>query len=597
VRITTTIDSLTERFIYRIFHTLAPKRRIASETVEEQIRRHRPASRPARIPMRAARLEWNMQRSGRMRRSRDSLRKLPGWLVICFLFFATSVPAAIVVQIGQNFTGSTLGIDVDGTPADSDGAAGPIHFVELINGRFSVYAKSNGSRVQTKTDLTFWKNAGLSFSPSLLVTDPRIAFDTYSQRWFASMIDFDPNNVVSNRFLLAVSTGADPTGSWRGIAFVADPVNGDFADFPTLGVDATGVYLGGDMFDNTGNSTGSALISIPKDALLANPPSAAGRTSFGILDYNARGDILQPAITAGNASTPETVLAVGDVGLDFQPHNTLVASVVSNAATTGGATLGPPMVLTVPSYSVPINPPQPDGTSNLDDGDARLSACVRRVGDILYAVHAVQVNDRAAVRWYKINALDNSLLQAGTLSDAKLHFFFPSIAANEAGTVVIACNGASSNVFVSCYAAVGETVNGTLTFGNPILLQAGAASYQLPDPSSGISRWGDYSATTLDPSDTNRFWIIQMYPSGAASWATRITELITSPVELTIAASGANVQISWPAAATSFRLQHASSLGPPDWSPVTQTPTIGNNRATVLLPASGTEAFFRLAGQ
>jgi hypothetical protein len=73
--------------------------------------------------------------------------------------------------------------------------------------------------------------------------------------------------------------------------------------------------------------------------------------------------------------------------------------------------------------------------------------------------------------------------------------------------------------------------------------------------------------------------------------------LITSPVELTITASGSNVQVSWPAAATGFQLQQASNLAPPAWSPVTQTPTIANNRATVLLPASGIEAFFRLAGQ
>jgi hypothetical protein len=357
------------------------------------------------------------------------------------------------------------------------------------------------------------------------------------------------------------------------------------------------VYLAGDMFDNTGNSVGSALVSIPKDALLTNPPDVAGRTSFGILNYSARGDVLQPAMTVGNASTPEAVLAVGNVGIDFQPHNTLVASVIRNAATPNGATLDPPAVVTAPSYSVPINPPQPDGTSDLDDGDARLGACMRRVGDILYAAHAVQMNDRAVVRWYKINAVDNSLLQAGTLSDTNLHLFFPSIAANEAGTVVIACNGASSNVFVSCYATVGETVDGTLTFGNPILLKAGAASYQLPDPSTGISRWGDYSTTTVDPSDPNRFWTIQMYPSGAATWATRITELITSPLVLTVAASGPNVQISWPAAATGFQLQQASSLEPPDWSPVTQTPTIANNRAIVVLPATGAEGFFRLAGQ
>src|SRR5437667_2011159 len=151
---------------------------------------------------------------------------------------APKVRAELPVQIGQNFTGSTFGVDSGAVPADVDGAVGPAHFVELINGRFSVYDKTNGHRVQTKTDRAFWQAAGLTIPSTLEVTDPRILFDILSQRWFASAVDVDPNNVISNRFLIAVSASADATKSWSGFATMADPVNGNFADFPTLGVDA-----------------------------------------------------------------------------------------------------------------------------------------------------------------------------------------------------------------------------------------------------------------------------------------------------------------------------------------------------------------------
>src|SRR2546427_738368 len=78
----------------------------------------------------------------------------------------------VVVELGQNFTGSTFGIDSAFVPPDCNGAAGPDHFVELINGRFSVYAKTNGVRLLTKTSSDFWTAAGLSFPSGVIASDP-----------------------------------------------------------------------------------------------------------------------------------------------------------------------------------------------------------------------------------------------------------------------------------------------------------------------------------------------------------------------------------------------------------------------------------------
>src|SRR5262249_41488422 len=212
----------------------------------------------------------------------------------------------------------------------ADGAVGPNHFVEMVNGRFAVFSKSTGARVKSLTDMQFWTNAGVTFTANLDVTDPRVVFDTYSQRWFASQIDFDANNLVGNLFRVACAARRDPTASWFGFGFAAAPVSGNLADFPTLGVDTNGVYLAGDMFDTSGNSVGSALVSFPKNDLLANPPSIAGRKLFSPLGYTARGAILQPAAATGTTTTGESVLAVGNLGLDFAPHTTLKLSVLNN---------------------------------------------------------------------------------------------------------------------------------------------------------------------------------------------------------------------------------------------------------------------------
>src|SRR6266705_4734064 len=202
-----------------------------------------------------------------------------GFLLVGFLYPAMPCKAAVVVQIGQNFTGS-YGSDSphNYTPPDCNGAAGPDEFVELINGRFSVYAKTNGDRLLTMSSDDFWTSSSLTFDPYVYPSDPRIIYDPSVQRWFASAvdIDFSAANGVSNRFLLAVSASADAAGTWRGLAFAADPVTGNFADFPTLGLDGNGVYLAAYMFTSSSrNATdlGQTLVAIPKVVLLHTEPT------------------------------------------------------------------------------------------------------------------------------------------------------------------------------------------------------------------------------------------------------------------------------------------------------------------------------------
>src|SRR5262249_20773841 len=151
----------------------------------------------------------------------------------------------------------------------------------------------------------------------------------------------------------------------------------------------------------------------------------------------------------------------------------------------------------------------------------RLTARVYAVGGVLYAVHNTELNGRLAVQWYRIRASDHTLLEQGMISDPSLDLFYPSIAANQYGAVVIACNGSSSSSYVSCYVYAGQTVNGHTTFGDAVRLKSGVVSYHdlyeilyemfLDTP--WYSRWGDYSTLSVDPDDPTQFWAEQMYPS------------------------------------------------------------------------------------
>src|SRR5947209_18214959 len=95
------------------------------------------------------------------------------------------------MSIGQNFTSSTFFVNSQATPADANGAIGPRHFVEFINGSFAVYNKTNGAQVKRIADTEFWSNDGVTLASSDAVTEPRVMCDPAVQRWFASMADSD----------------------------------------------------------------------------------------------------------------------------------------------------------------------------------------------------------------------------------------------------------------------------------------------------------------------------------------------------------------------------------------------------------------------
>src|SRR5450631_1066932 len=83
------------------------------------------------------------------------------WLPVVGVLLAFATQAGLNLQIGQNFSGATLHVNSFVVPPDSDGAVGPANFVEFVNGRFSVYDKTNGTQLQTMSDDAFWNSAGV----------------------------------------------------------------------------------------------------------------------------------------------------------------------------------------------------------------------------------------------------------------------------------------------------------------------------------------------------------------------------------------------------------------------------------------------------
>jgi hypothetical protein len=87
--------------------------------------------------------------------------------------------------------------------------------------------------------------------------------------------------------------------------------------------------------------------------LLSATPMIENRHWFGVMDYAVRGAVLQPAICLDGGASG-SILAMGDIGNDSDPHSNVVWFAVQNA---GGLspTLTAPANLDVTPYVVPDN--------------------------------------------------------------------------------------------------------------------------------------------------------------------------------------------------------------------------------------------------
>src|SRR3989440_8556693 len=338
-----------------------------------------------------------------------------------------------------------------------------------------------------------------------------------------------PNNNV----LLAVSNTADPRGQWTGFKIQGDVAGTHLSDFDRLGLDAKGVYVAVDNYQITPELLQSVtILSIPKSDLASATPSIARLTRFDNLDPNVVGQAGQPVLDFGPPSLRTAYLAA-----DANDLGKLVRTSVLNADGSTPTVSGSVTII-VPPTTEPPKARQPDGGAVIESNDERLGAHLMRVGNSLWAVHAIGYpttsrNPHGSIRWYQFDESTNQLIQpAGTISDSTNDYYFPSIAANQFGDVVMGFTRSSLTEYPSAYAVVGSTNSTThvTTFGAPLLLKAGVQAYDF----GGLApnRWGDYSSTHVDPADPFIFWTIQEWSDedssgfGFPEWATQVAEII-----------------------------------------------------------------------
>jgi hypothetical protein len=438
-------------------------------------------------------------------------------------WIAVADASALSVEIGLDFDGRVAG--PAGAPPDTNGAVGEEHIVELLNGGFSVYDKQDGTLLERSASLNaFWESAGVT--PIGRSFDPRVLYDPSSQRWFAVAVDGDepsaPGGQVSNRFLVAISDTADPTQGWSGFAIDADASDLGWADFPQIGLDADALYLAGTMIPVFTGARTNTFVVVPKQDLLAAMPTVVDATSFQGVPVGSSGFTPTPVVDLDGGGLPARFYA-GRLTQFGQIQSSRIDGPLAAPSFNGGG------FIAVDALGEPPAARQPGPKPDLDAGGNAFKSGVMRRNGIDWTVQCVDVDGRAAVRWLEIDPVNDIVLDSGVITDPVLDLIYPSIAVNEFDEIVIGMSGSSETDFVGAYAIAGAMVDGVTTFGDLILLEPGAADYVRISGNPPRNRWGDYSATVVDPTDPHHFWTFQEYVYSEDRHAVRITELILVP--------------------------------------------------------------------
>jgi len=444
-------------------------------------------------------------------------------------------------------------------PPDTHGDVSPTQILITLNGRIKVFTKA-GTAGPLNADFSVFFNSVRNGST---VVDPRVVFDKISNRWFVCGITVS----TPNRVVLAVSSGPTITGaaSFSFFQFQQDLVGttpnadtGDFADYPSLGVDANCVTIGVNMFAPSFN--GSTGFVIRKSSLLTGTLNAFAFRQMcaaaGPGPFAPRGVVNDdPAATQGYF-----------IGSD----NTAFGRLVLRRISTPGATptLGANINLTVPTTVDPqLVPAQGSGTGIEPTNDRLFEARIRRnrIANVrsLWTAHAIEVNssgvasatgNRNGARWYEIRNFTGTptLTQSGTLFDnaasAADHYIYPTVAMTGQGHMALGASVGATGRFMSA-ATAGRLRTDTLgAIQAPVITEAGTAAYN--QVFAGRNRWGDYSSTIVDMADDQTMWTIQEYCNGVDSWAVRTTQLRaprpaapTSASPASLAQGSANVNV------------------------------------------------------
>ena len=405
-------------------------------------------------------------------------------------------------------------------PPDTHGAVDSNYCVSTLNQTVRIQTRT-GAIVSTMTLDGFWSPilpGGGSF-------DPRIHFDPYTNRWY--IIAVSGAQTAQSSILLAISKTTDPTAGWYQFKVATYSAGTYWLDYPDVGFNKKWITVTGNLFSNASGAFLSAKLFVFNKALLLAGTSATytaftETTSFTICpavtydsvepnmycveswDGTVAGGGQMQLWKISGAVGSEAIASVGfpaSAGFNWQGQSNAVSG-------TAGADFAPQ-----------------SGTANkIQTNDDRVTQVVFINGKLWFAhnvflPYSTTVNPtRCSAQWWQIDTNANPL-QLGVIDDptAANFYAFPTIVANTLNDAFIGFTHFSTTSHPNCGYALHMHTDANDSLELPFDYRHGQATYYKTFGGSR-DRWGDYSATMLDPNNLIDFWTIQECSSSTTNY-------------------------------------------------------------------------------
>ena len=452
----------------------------------------------------------------------------------------TTLGPAVSTSAGNNFDGVGVGFGnytVNVAPPDTNGAVGRTQYVQWVNLSFAVFDKSDGSLVYgPAAGNTLWSGFG-GACQNTNDGDIIAQYDKLANKWVMAQLSYAQGPPYL--LCLAISQTSDALGAYYRYSLSYD---GNLNDYPKLGVWPDGYYVTANMFEPIVlpffniiigyNWVGPEVCGLDRASMLAGGPANPVCTLLSG-SYSS----LLPADLDGTDPPPD-----GSPNYLLSLEGSQTSSDILRLwkfkpnFSDGTYTLDGPTNISVPSYNEACGGggtciPQQGTTQDLDSLADRLMyrLAYRNLGgtEILLANHAVDTtvggSSTVGIRWYEIRDPNTtpSVYQSGTYApDAKFRWM-GSMAMDHVGNIALGYS-VSGNGIHPGIRYTGRLVDDPLGLGNmesenSILEGTGSQA-------TGLSRWGDYSALSVDPVDDCTFWYTNEYlkTDGTFNWSTRV---------------------------------------------------------------------------
>jgi hypothetical protein len=425
----------------------------------------------------------------------------------------------VAANLGLNIDGlgqGQYGFLLEYAPPDTNGAVGATQYVQWVNAEFAVFDKVTGALLAGPTEgNALWAGFGGGCEDNN-DGDPIVQYDKIANRWILTQFSV---TTLPYTQCVAVSTSNDATGTYNRYAFSFGSV--DLADYPKLGVWPDAYYMSFNIFLNGSTFIGADACALDRNAMLAGnnasiicfqQPSSVASLLPSDMDGTIQPVAGEPAFFMNFG---KNVINLWKFHVDF--------TTPANSTFTG------PTVLPVKSFAAKCFRScvaQPGTTQLLDAlGDRPMYRLAYR--QFSSGVESLTFNHSVSngIRWYEVRSPNTSptVYQQGTFAPDSNTRWMGSIAMDQSGDMALGYSISSKSVYPSVY-FTGRVASDTLgSMEGEQVIMSGSGSQ-----TSGVNRWGDYSAMTVDPADDCTFWYTQEYiqSNGSYNWNTRIANLI-----------------------------------------------------------------------